>query len=54
MSGAVWTDAQDDALRETGGRYQAMAQLSRKWGRSTRHLIARWHLLRAKQGRRRG
>lgn len=49
MSASIWTRAQDVALRDAGGRYAAMAALAAEWGRSTRHVIARWHLLRAQE-----
>lgn len=45
----VWTNAQDDALRDAGGVYAKMAALATEWGRSTRHVIARWHLLRVQE-----
>jgi len=52
MSAPPWTLAQDEALRAAQGRYASMAALAAEWGRQTKHVIARWHLLRAqKRGR---
>lgn len=43
----IWTDEQDEAIRDAGGKYAVMAALAADWGRSERHVISRWHLLRA-------
>jgi len=40
-----WTPARDAAVRDTGGRWQAVSALADKWDRPSAHVIARWHRL---------
>ena len=42
-----WTVHHDNRLRDTGGKYAAIAALSDEWGVESRVLLARLHRLRA-------
>lgn len=44
---ADWSSADDNRLRDAGGRYAALSALSDETGISVTALTARWHLLRA-------
>ncbi|SHE78392.1 hypothetical protein SAMN05444339_10252 [Loktanella atrilutea] len=43
----VWTEARDNALRDTGGRYAQIGELAKKWGMPSSRCISRYHLVRA-------
>ncbi len=48
--GEFWTRGRDLEVWETGGRYAAIADLARKFGKSSAVILARWHKLRAAKG----
>lgn len=41
-----WSEHHDNRLRDTGGRYGAIAALAEEWGVESRALLARWLRLR--------
>jgi hypothetical protein len=44
-----WSPKRDDMLRDTGGRYSAVAELADEWGVGSTFLMARWHKIRGRK-----